>query len=278
MIKEIAENSLMSAFYQMIPYFKYFMGEDAGITMSNTEEYLFVQNTDKLKINFRAGDKLPPNCAADVCLKKKEVIDVIIPKEVFGFPVRTIAIPVFDEMGEIAGTMVVSASIDKINRLTELTGSVSEALTAINQKTKEMQEGFVQINKENEKIAVSLEQTKEDYKRTDDIFGFVNSVIRQTNFLGLNASIEAARAGQAGQGFAVVASKITSLSNSTKKSLIEIDEVLGTIQTSIADILARVQSSNELLEQQIKGVDSIETAIETINENVKMLDEMAKKL
>lgn len=278
MIREISDNSLMEAFYQMIPYFKYFMGEDASITMSNTEEYLYIQNTDKLKINSKVGDRIPPNCAADVCLKKKEVLDIIIPKEVFGFPVRTIAIPVFDDFGEIAGTMVVSASIDKINRLTELTGSVSEALTVINQNVKEMQDGFVQINKENEKIAVSLEQTKEDYKKTDDIFSFVNGVIRQTNFLGLNASIEAARAGQAGQGFAVVASKITSLSNSTKKSLIEIDEVLGTIQSSIADILDRVQSSNELLEQQIKGVDSIESAIETINKNVKLLDEMAKKL
>lgn len=278
MIKEISDNSLMEAFYQMIPYYKYFMGEDAGITISNTEEYLYVQGTDKLKINFKAGDRIPPNCAADVCLKKKEVLDIIIPKEVFGFPVRTIAIPVFNDFGEIEGTMVVSASIDKINRLTELTGSVSEALTVINQNVKEMQNGFLQINKENEKIAVSLEQTKEDYKKTDDIFSFVNGVIRQTNFLGLNASIEAARAGQAGQGFAVVASKITSLSNSTKKSLIEIDEVLGTIQSSIADILERVQSSNELLDQQIKGVDSIESAIETINKNVKLLDEMAKKL
>ncbi len=278
MIKEISDNSLMEAFYQMIPYYKYFMGEDAGITISNTEEYLYVQGTDKLKINFKAGDRIPPNCAADVCLKKKEVLDIIIPKEVFGFPVRTIAIPVFNDFGEIEGTMVVSASIDKINRLAELTGSVSEALTVINQNVKEMQNGFLQINKENEKIAVSLEQTKEDYKKTDDIFSFVNGVIRQTNFLGLNASIEAARAGQAGQGFAVVASKITSLSNSTKKSLIEIDEVLGTIQSSIADILERVQSSNELLDQQIKGVDSIESAIETINKNVKLLDEMAKKL
>ena len=278
MIKEISENSLMSAFYQMIPYFKYFMGEDTGITMSNTEEYIFIQNTDKLKINFKKGDKIPPNCAADVCLRKKAVLDIVIPKEVFGFSVRTIAIPVFDEQGEIVGTMVVSASVDKIKRLSELSGSVAEALTVISHNGKEMSDGFSQINQENEGIAVALEQTKKDYKRTDDILRFVNGVIRQTNLLGLNASIEAARAGQAGRGFSVVATKITSLSNSTKKSLIEIDEVLGAVQASIADILAKVQSSNELLEQRIEGVGSIESAIETINENVKLLDEMAKKL
>ncbi len=279
MIKDISENRLMRAFYEMIPYFKHFLGEEVGITIANTEEYLYIKNTDELKVNLKVGDKFPPNCAADVCIRKKEVVDIIVPKEVFGFPVRTIAIPVFDEEnGEIAGAMVVSVSVDKISRLTEQTNSAIDALTVISQKVKDMSEGFVRINEENEKIAVSLEQTKEDYKKTDDIFSFVNGVMRQTNLLGLNASIEAARAGQAGVGFAVVASKITSLSNSTKKSLVEIDAVLGAIQASITDILERVQSSNELLDAQIKGVSSIEEAIGIINENVRVMNELAKKL
>lgn len=279
MIKDISENRLMTAFYEMIPYFKYFLGEEVGITMANTEEYLYIKNTDELKVNMNVGDKFPPNCAADVCIKKKEVIDIIVPKEVFGFPVRTIAIPVFEEDGkEIAGAMVVSVSVDKINRLTQQTDSAMDALAVISQKVKDMSESFVRINEENEKIALALEQTKEDYKKTDDIFSFVNGVMRQTNLLGLNASIEAARAGQAGVGFAVVASKITSLSNSTKKSLVEIDEVLGSIQASISDILERVQSSNELLDTQIKGVGSIEEAIGIINDNVKIMNELVKKL
>ncbi len=279
MIKDISENRLMRAFYEMIPYFKYFLGEEVGITMSNTEEYLYIQNTDELKVNMNVGDHFPPNCAADVCIRRKQVIDIIVPKEVFGFPVRTIAIPVFSADGkEVEGTMVVSVSVDKISRLTNLTDALLDALTVINQKVRDMSDGFVRINEENEKIAESLEQTKEDYKKTDEIFGFVNGVMRQTNLLGLNASIEAARAGQAGVGFAVVASKITSLSNSTKTSLVEIDEVLGSIQSSLANILERVQSSNELLELQIKGVTSIEDAIGTINENVRLLNELAKKL
>lgn len=279
MISDISENSLMRSFYEMIPYFKYFLGEEVGITMSNTERYLYIQNTDELKVNMNVGDKFPPNCAADVCIRQKKVIDIIVPKEVFGFPVRTIAIPVFAENGkDVEGTMVVSVSVDKISRLTNLTNSLLEAVTVITRKVKDMSDGFEQINEENEKIAVALEQTKEDYKKTDEIFGFVNGVMRQTNLLGLNASIEAARAGQAGVGFAVVASKITSLSNSTKTSLVQINDVLGSIQSSLTNILDRVQASNELLDVQIKGVTSIEDAIGTINENVQLLNALAKKL
>lgn len=85
MITQIRDNEIMQSFYNMIPYFKYIVGEDVGFTMSNTQNFLLVKNTDKLKINFSAGDAIPKGSAADICLQKKELIDVIIPEKVFGF-------------------------------------------------------------------------------------------------------------------------------------------------------------------------------------------------
>lgn len=126
MITQIRDNEIMQSFYNMIPYFKYIVGEDVGFTMSNTQNFLLVKNTDKLKINFSAGDAIPKGSAADICLQKKELIDVIIPEKVFGFPVRTIGIPVFED-GQIAGTMVISFSAERflqITRLSELLFSV----------------------------------------------------------------------------------------------------------------------------------------------------------
>lgn len=277
MITKITDNSVMEAFYNMIPFFKYFIGEEVGFTMSNTENFLLVKNTDELRINFKAGDKIPKGSAADVCLARKEVINIVVPKEVFGFPVKTIAVPVFED-NEIAGTMVMSFSVDKMEKLTALSNSVSEALTAINENIKEMTTIFHQINETNENIEQSIESTKVSYKKTDDIFNFVSNVTKKTNLLGLNASIEAARAGESGLGFAVVANQITSLSDSTKQSLSQINSVLSTIQTSITDIYDRFQSSNTLLENQIKGLHSIELSIDTITNNVNVLNQIAKEL
>ena len=277
MITKITDNSVMEAFYNMIPFFKYFIGEEVGFTMSNTENFLLVKNTDELRINFKAGDKIPKGSAADVCLARKEVINIVVPKEVFGFPVKTIAVPVFED-NEIAGTMVMSFSVDKMEKLTALSNSVSEALTAINDNIKEMTTIFHQINETNENIEQSIENTKVSYKKTDDIFNFVSNVTKKTNLLGLNASIEAARAGESGLGFAVVANQITSLSDSTKQSLSQINSVLSTIQTSITDIYDRFQSSNTLLENQIKGLHSIQLSIDTITNNVNALNQIAQEL
>lgn len=280
MINRISDNKLMESFYTMIPYFKYYFGEEVGFTISNTEKFLYVQSTEKLKINFTAGEKIPEGSAAYMCLEKKEVVEVIIPENVFGFLVKTIAVPVF-EGNEIAGTMVISISIDKmekINQVNNLAESVSESLSDMTINVKEMTDVFQRINQTNENIEDSIHKTQEYYKKTDDIINFINSVTKKTNLLGLNASIEAARAGETGKGFSVVASEIRNLSDSTKESLSQISNVLNSIQTSIDDIYGRFQSSNKYLEAQVNGLENIKTAIEKLNANVVELNEFAKDL
>ncbi len=115
MINEISENKLMEAFYTMIPYFKHYFGTELGFTISNTEKFLLVQGSENLQIKLKAGDKIPEGSAADVCLKKKEVIHIIIPKEVFGFPVETIGIPVLVDVN-VEGALVISMSVDKTEK------------------------------------------------------------------------------------------------------------------------------------------------------------------
>lgn len=280
MINQISDNTLMESFYNMVPYFKYYFGENVGFTISNTKKFLFVQNTDTLKINFKAGDAIPEGSAADVCLHKKEVIDIIVPEKVFGFPVRTVGVPIFED-GEIAGTMVISMSIDKIekvNKISNLSNSIAESLNGMSTNVKGMTDVFVQINETNESIEDYIKITRDNYKKTDDILKFINSVTRRTNLLGLNASIESARAGKAGEGFSVVATEIRKLSESTKQSLTEINDVLNSIKNSIDEIYGRFQCSNDLLENQINGLQNIKTGIENLQENAKELNIFAEEI
>ena len=280
MINQISDNTFMESFYNMVPYFKYYFGENVGFTISNTKKFLFVQNTDTLKINFKAGDAIPEGSAADVCLHKKEVIDIIVPEKVFGFPVRTVGVPIFED-GEIAGTMVISMSIDKIekvNKISNLSNSIAESLNGMSTNVKGMTDVFVQINETNESIEDYIKITRDNYKKTDDILKFINSVTRRTNLLGLNASIESARAGKAGEGFSVVATEIRKLSESTKQSLTEINDVLNSIKNSIDEIYDRFQCSNDLLENQINGLQNIKTGIENLQENAKELNIFAEEI
>lgn len=279
MIKKISDNKLMESFYTMMPYFKYYFGTELGFTISNSEEFLLVQNSEHLKINFKAGDKIPPGSAADTCLKRKEIIHITVPKEVFGFPVETIGIPVIVD-DNVEGTLITSMSVDntvKKEKISTLANILSGALTQMSKNAVEMASTFQQIGETNESIKNFILETKESSKKTDEVLTFIEGIAKQTNLLGLNAAIESARAGEYGKGFGVVSSEIRNLSNSTKESIMQINEILNNIQNSINEIYERFEKSNNLLGNQTAGLEEITATIEELTSNATQLNEFARQ-
>ncbi|MBB4633143.1 methyl-accepting chemotaxis protein [Sphingosinicella soli] len=92
-----------------------------------------------------------------------------------------------------------------------------------------------------------------DAEKIGEIVGLINSIAEQTNLLALNATIEAARAGEAGRGFAVVASEIKALANQTRTATIDINARIGAIQAvtretvgAIEEIVATIGEINNI--------------------------------
>lgn len=80
----------------------------------------------------------------------------------------------------------------------------------------------------------------------------INEISSSTNLLALNASIEAARAGDSGKGFAVVAQEVGNLANSTQQSLDEVEAVIARVQENVNEITLHVEENSEKLELQNK--------------------------
>lgn len=78
----------------------------------------------------------------------------------------------------------------------------------------------------------------------------ISDISSSTNLLALNASIEAARAGDSGKGFAVVASEVGNLANSTKQSLDGVETVIARVQSNVSEITLHVQENSQKLEKQ----------------------------
>ena len=129
-------------------------------------------------------------------------------------------------------------------------------------------------------LAQSIEQTKdtiyqlgEDTKGVDDIVKVISGIAEQTNLLALNAAIEAARAGEQGRGFAVVADEVRSLAASSQKSTEEIRTMLERLKTGATDAVqamdeghAQAQSSVEQARAASVSLTAISTAIAAIND------------
>lgn len=141
--------------------------------------------------------------------------------------------------------------------LERVAGEIKEMSTAIDQITAGSIESF-----SHSKLIEEMANNAERYlNNVDKILRTVKTIGNQTRLLGLNAAIEAARAGDHGKGFAVVAGEMGKLSNTSIKSLIDINEILNEVQSSITHIADKIRNSTVIAREQSQALRHIRDGI-----------------
>ena len=122
--------------------------------------------------------------------------------------------------------------------------------------------------------AETVNQLQEDTNRVNVVLEVIRGIADQTNLLALNAAIEAARAGEQGRGFAVVADEVRNLASRTQQSTEEINQMLGQLQGAAKKAVTMMESSRDSVEASVKTASEAGESLAVITDTVNIIADM----
>ena len=182
----------------------------------------------------------------------------------------------------------IEQAVTAINEMTATIQSIAEnadtAASAVNDVTIEIGRGktvtddarveIERLNNEVEGAAQAIEELQKNSESIGDILSTISAIAEQTNLLALNAAIEAARAGEQGRGFAVVADEVRTLASRTQESTESIRENINQFQKGTADVVETVTRSRERAKSGIEKVSQSSKILDSIYDNISNINDM----
>lgn len=257
---------LQKAFPYIGPIITNLFPEGAFISLTDTQKIVQVQRSEKYDIAV-----VEPGFSIT---EQKEIIDVMQTGKklcydddtfTYGPPVRVFIDPYFDEdTKKAAGVINIIRPKQAELSLKDMAQSLEKQLSEVSLTIQELAEASGTIHENELEVNEEIQEISTMAHQIFEVSNLIKSIADSTKMLGLNASIEAARAGNAGRGFGVVAAEINKLSEQSKNTVPKIKKLTDDIKAKVEESKTKSQNSLSSSQEQVAATEEMTATIEAI--------------
>lgn len=257
---------VLQSLTETLPIFHEVFNKEISITLndSKTREVLYVTNGTKVKLNVKVGS-ITEDTPDFRSVAQGNIVKRDVPKEYFGIPMNSELYPV-RENGVVVGVLGFLFPLEAQEKVEAFMESLQSIIQDLQLKIHTVAAHSEELSATSETIAEKSRQALENSSRSNQVTDFIKTISKQTNLLGLNASIEAARAGQYGAGFNIVAQEVRKLSSETSTATEQIETSLKTITSNVQALMESMEQIETASNEQAELVQQFSEAIEKLSD------------
>lgn len=249
---------------------------DIAVYLTDKEKCISYYPSKTIDAGVRAGDAIREDEPVYDIIHRGISVNSVVPKEVFGFAFKGIGGPIKDREGNIIGSLALARNLERELKISETSENLFSIMEELAASTLEIASMAQSISLHLGDIENMTEKTVENISKADTVISGIKAIASQSNLLAINAAIEAARVGEAGKGFSVVAGEMRKLSSLSNDSALQVSEMLNEMKSSIEHVKNAINEISGESKNQAETTSQISIAIEEVTKSSETLVELSK--
>lgn len=267
-----------AAFILTAPFWQKASIRDTGFALTDREKYIMYSPSKKLDLKISPGTSLRAGTAVVRAMEENRRVVIRGDKATFGIPYIAMAHPITTENGEVVGGFVILESTAEQDSLNEMANQLTDNINGLASTTEEISAQTQEIAAVTNRLAEVAQESQTHVKETDQVISLIKHIAGQNNLLGLNAAIEAARVGDAGRGFSVVADEIRKLAFTTTESIKQIEQIVNMIQKDSISNYQQLTQVKDVVSQVAEAIAQVAGSVEQAGAMSHQLSTIANNL
>lgn len=269
-----------AAFGDFAPILAEMFHEGALLYMSDLTKIAYAQPSEKFDMpSIAVGYELNETDIAYRVIRSKQPLIEEVEASKYGEPLTIANYPLYDDENEnIVATLGIVTPKKTAVSLREMANNLENSLEGIAAAIEQLSASATEIHANEGSLNTDINEIIHVSEQINEISAFIKEIADETKMLGLNAAIEAARAGDAGRGFGVVAEEIRKLSAQSKSTVPKIKQLTDTIKRKVEEASRKSNMSLDASQGQAAAAEEIAASIQEITSMSAELSNISQTL